>query len=979
MAKLKSWYDVVDLREDLTKGRPLDASEFAVHLDHIRDGRAHEDYRDPSRFFERTYPTRNLLELSSQVIRRLSGIQVETSAVFNMTTQFGGGKSHALAMLYHLANHGDRAKGWKHVDRMLSRAETTSIPKARVAVFMGTEFDPLTGRGGNGEPVRHTPWGEIAWQLGGQAAFDVVHEHDQKRIAPGGDVIRRFLPDEPVLIMCDEVMNYISRGQQQNVGHGLYDFLHNLSEEARGRDNLVLCISLPSSDSHEMSGSPYVVEQYQKLTKLLDRVSRAIRMSAETEMAEIIRRRLFQWDALPNEAKKVVRAYSDWAVDHSTALVGVQSDTAYQLFESSYPFHPSVLSVFERKWSSLPQFQRTRGILRLLALWVAKVYQDDHLKSRDEPLITLGSAPLEDQTFRDAVFKQLGCDELDIPAMTDIAGATAHATRLDNAGTASQQKSRLHQKVATTIFFESNGGQNRAEATLPEIRMAVGSPDGNLAEVDSALEALTQNCFYINWDNNRYRFGLTPNLNKMLVDRKGSVPVSKIEERIRQTTEELFKDRPKSLQVRFWPRQSNDVPSIPALTVVVLGAETPHGEPSTRQFLDSIVQQCGNSGRTFKSALLFSVPDSSDRVPSTARELLAWEDINDDSASRSRLDELQQQQLRRSLVDARSQFREAVFRSYRHLYLLDPANSLKHIDLGQITSSGAPDGSIIKLILSELRQRAEITEGVGPTKLVRYWPACVEWSTKAVCDAFFSSPKLPRLLDGDVLKRTIADGVSNGLIEYATKDALGRLKLLPLSHGLFDADVEPSDDLYILKAEDARKLREPRRLDKLALKPASASSKTGEQISFSCSGIDQYGDSISVTDVVFSATGGTIDAKGLFTAGDHGGAFTVKALSAGIEAPLAEVRITTHDEQTPTLPSDPVAPSDRFIRWRGNVPSQKWMNFYTKVLSKYATSPDLKIEVSFKVKVDPDQTASKTAETQSSLRELGLEERVDVE
>ena len=443
---------------------------------------------------------------------------------------------------------------------------------------------------------------------------------------------------------------------------------------------------------------------------------------------------------------------------------------------------------------------------------------------------------------------------------------------------------------ATTIFFESNGGQSRAEATLPEIRMAVGSPDGNLAEADSALEALTQNCFYINWENNRYRFGLTPNLNKMLVDRKGSVPVSKIEDKIRQTTEELFKDRPKSLQVRFWPRQSNDVPSIPALTVVVLGAETPHGEPSTRQFLDSIVQQCGNSGRTFKSALLFSVPDSSDRAPCTTRELLAWEDINDDSASRSRLDELQQQQLKRSLLDARSQFRETVFRSYRHLYLLDPANSLKHIDLGQITSSGAPDGSIVKLILSELRQRAEITEGVGPTKLVRYWPASVEWSTKAVCDAFFSSPKLPRLLDGDVLQRTIADGVSNGLIEYATKDAQGCLKLLQLSNGLFDADVEPSEDLYILKTEDARKLREPRRLNQLVLKPASATTKAGEQISFSCSGIDQYGDAVPVTDVEFSATGGTIDANGLFTAGDHGGVFTVKALSAGVDAPLAEAR-----------------------------------------------------------------------------------------
>ena len=233
MAKLKSWYDVVDLRDDLTQGRPLDASEFAVHLDHIRDGRAHEDYINPARFFERTYPTKSLLELASQVVRRLSGIQVETSAVFNMATQFGGGKSHSLAVLYHLANNGDRAKAWKGVDSILVRADVQQVPKADVAVFMGTEFDPLTGRGGNGsgEPIRKTPWGEIAWQLGKEKSFAVVAEHDAQGIAPGGDVIRQMLPDTPCLILVDELLNFISRGRKLGVGDQLFNFLQNLSEE----------------------------------------------------------------------------------------------------------------------------------------------------------------------------------------------------------------------------------------------------------------------------------------------------------------------------------------------------------------------------------------------------------------------------------------------------------------------------------------------------------------------------------------------------------------------------------------------------------------------------------------------------------------------------------------------------------------------------------------------------------------------------
>jgi hypothetical protein len=174
MSKLKPWYNLIDPREDLRQNRPLDAAEFAVHLDHIREGRAAVDYVEPARFFERTLLTEGLLDLASQAVRRLSGIQVETSAVFNMATQFGGGKTHALTTLFHLAQHGDEAKAWKGVDGILRKAGVPAIPKASTAVFVGTEFDPLAGRGGNGEPKRYTPWGEIAYQLSGEKGFSVV-------------------------------------------------------------------------------------------------------------------------------------------------------------------------------------------------------------------------------------------------------------------------------------------------------------------------------------------------------------------------------------------------------------------------------------------------------------------------------------------------------------------------------------------------------------------------------------------------------------------------------------------------------------------------------------------------------------------------------------------------------------------------------------------------------------------------------------
>jgi predicted AAA+ superfamily ATPase len=273
MAQLKPWYQVVTPREDLRENRPLDASEFAVHLDHIREERAHPDYLDPERFFERTYLTKNLLNLSSQVGRRLSAHKVETSAVFNMATQFGGGKTHSLTVLYHLAKGGSRAKGWKGVSRILTEAKVTDIPRADVAVFVGTEFDVIDGRGTKGEPKRKTPWGEIAWQLGGEATFAAVADHDGRGIAPAGEVLRRMLPDGPSLILIDELLNYVSRSRRTGLSDQMYDFLQNLSEEARARDNLVLCVSIPAS---ELEMNPTDQRDYDAYKKLLDRVGKAI-------------------------------------------------------------------------------------------------------------------------------------------------------------------------------------------------------------------------------------------------------------------------------------------------------------------------------------------------------------------------------------------------------------------------------------------------------------------------------------------------------------------------------------------------------------------------------------------------------------------------------------------------------------------------------------------------------------------------------
>lgn len=981
MSKLKPWYQVVTPREDLRENRPMDASEFAVHLDHIRQKRDNvsPDYIEPARFFERTFLTGSLLDLSSQVVRRLSGVQVETSAVFNMATQFGGGKTHSLTTLWHLATCGDKAKSYKGVERILAKAQIPQVPRARVAVFVGTEFDAIQGRGGDGEPVRKTPWGEIAWQLRGQEGFDLVAEHDAKGIAPGGDVLQKLLGSEPALILIDELMNYISRARKLEMRDQFFVFLQSLCEEARAHNNVVVCVSIPASEDLEMS--PEDVRDFQSLKKLLDRLGKAIMMSADAEIAEIIRRRLFEWDLFDTEAKKVATAYADWAVDHAQELSGIDPDTAHELFKTCYPFHPSVLSVFERKWQSLPRFQRTRGILRLLALWVAHAYQDEHRKAMREPLITLGSAPLEDPIFRSAMFEQLGSNELEVPLTTDIAGKKdAHAVRLDREASDAIKKSNLHRKVASAIFFESNGGmsQSKAVATLPEIRAAVGTPDLNMVDVENVLEGLVGSCYYLNWDKNHYRFGLTPNLNQILVTRRGAVQGKEINERIKQDTQDLFNKGTKALDRRFFPERSNDVPNRPVLTLAVMGLDHLVGDRATEKLLETIVRECGTSGRTYKSALLFAVPDGSDAIHDATRDVLAWEAIEDDTDTRKQLDEGQERLLKKNLGRAKSDMKEAIWRTYRYLYLLGKDNKLRQIDLGQITSSQA--SNLVELYINELSRTDEITSGVGANKLLKYWPpALTEWSTKGVRDAFYSSPQLPRLLDADTIKRTIADGVSHGTLGYAVKQSSGQFKLLHFDESLAESDVEIAEDVFILKAEDAQKLREPPRLDRITIRPTDVTLKPGDKASFSCSGVDQYGEACSISSAKWTASGGEITTDGLYKASsdNEGGVFTVKAESEGREA-IAEVRIVKPQEKTGggSGPGDDLPPNQKAIRWEGTVPPQKWMNFYTKVLSRFASSDGLRLKVSFEVPAEGEQGQSKADEARSGLKELGLDDNV---
>jgi hypothetical protein len=626
---------------------------------------------------------------------------------------------------------------------------------------------------------------------------------------------------------------------------------------------------------------------------------------------------------LDRDALATCRQYADWVIQYKDLLPGWFSpDQAEKAFQATYPFHPSVISVFERKWRTVNSFQQTRGVLRMLGLWIAKA-MGSGIKSSRDPLITLGTAPLDNPDFRAACFEQLGARDLEPVITTDVAGAAhSHSVRLDNEATDEIRKLRLHQKISTSVFFESNGGRVREKAaTVPEIRLAVGSPeqDNEIGNIETALDALTDACYYLTVERNTYRFGHQENLNKRYSDRRASIQKTDVERLLTKEIERLFGRNTLRIAPYFFPERTNQVPDRPALTVVVSSfRQTMEDSKETLGFIESVIRESGTSARTFKSAQIWIVADSARTMRAEATRFLAWQDIDNES-SQLGYDEIQLKQLAKNLKTAEADLREAIWRAYRHVVLLGKGNTLDLIDLGLVTSSGA--SSPVDQVIQRLQQEDRVQKGISPQFLVRNWPpAFKEWSTKDARDAMFASPAFPLLLDPDQIRETIARAVSNGVVGLVGKRGDGHYDPFVFEQSISSLEVEISEDVYLIEKSTAAAYRSA---------------------------------------IVAAVAGADAKPTGTRSAEEN----TDPTVPTGA-ATVTDNTPATGQAQGDFLDS---------LTWSGEVPAQKWMNFYTKVLAKHAADPNLKLKVSFESAPANGVSAAKAQETKAALKELGLD------
>ena len=910
---MEPWYKVVIPRQELREGRSLDPSEFAVHLEQVVSGDAPRDYVEPEKFFSRNYFSKALVEHCGMVLRRLSGETANTAPVLSLITQFGGGKTHTLTTLYHLCNTGSTARNFAGVSDMMKSVALADIPQAKVAIFVGNAWDA--------SPGRETPWLDLADQLAGEKGRALF-----SRNAPGtkaiGDLFR--LVGKPVMILFDETLNYLGRHPEQS--SQFHSFMQNLTVALTSAERAVGLFSLPASPT-EMTDD--LREWQDKLTKVVGRVGKDLVANDASEVSEIVRRRLFEDAGRESMKRASARQFASWVFNRRDRLPPewgqLSEDQIRAQFEACYPFHPATLTVFQRKWQTLPQFQQTRTTLAMLGMWISCAYREGYGKARREPLLTLGSAPLADREFLSAVLRQMGEQRLQAAIHADITAPLgqpkSHAETLDDEDAEGSGRSAIHQRVAKTLFFESCGGQTDKAGHLPEMYFAVGDPDTETTLIHTAVQNLERRCYFLRPAGvDGWRFGHLPTLKKVHADRKQALDPDDVKRSMGDLVKTVFK-KEAEIHLSLFPKEATDVVDQAMLTMAVLRPDETlerSDDAELRQRITDWTRKCGQSSRQNPGGILWMACEGSGSLRTGVEELLAWQAVADD-ANRGLLGELEGEDVRRiqrELNTAKSQIEDRVWSSYNHLLLWEAGvGKLKEISLGQLHPSEAR--SITSAVLARLRHDSLLSREIGSSYIERNWPPALKesgaWPLASLKAAFFQGQFTRLEKAEDALRTTIARAVSQGLLGLASGKDPACFDRVWFKEQVEAADITFDYDAYLLTAAKAKALKQA----------PSPSANTG--------------------------------------------------------APTTITTTTAQHPPTPAVPtatspvtqqvSAPAVPKVTPIQWQGQLKREQWNLFSLKVLTRLAQAEDVQIDVRVSAKLKDGQPVEPL---NAALRELGI-------
>lgn len=776
---MKSWYDLITPHQDIRNGA-FDEAIFAADLGDVAAGNAPQDYRDPYLFFKKTYPTAGLKNMLLRVQQTL--VTGQGSSVIQIQTPFGGGKTHALVAIYHYLKHGQQV-------RELLPAGVDPV-QAKVAALAGNHWNPVEGHTTNGL-TRRTFWGEVAYQIGGRDGYEQFRENDEARISPGKDKLRRFLEaHQPFVLLFDEILEYINRALDEkyqtkektgvSLGTQTFSFFQELTEAVSVLPKGMIVVTLPSSFLENYGEQEE--ESLARLGKIFGRLESIETPVQGEEIYAVIRRRLFEVEGLKTaKMREVVHSYFQLYQQNHEDLPHKVRDASYRdKMELAYPFHPEVIDILYEKWSTFSTFQRTRGVLRMLANIIEDLYQ------REVPLdiILPGDLNMDRSAIRQEFLKHIGPEYEGVIA-SDIAGHEAKSALLD---AANKPWKHLAQRIATSVFFHSfSADEGTRGINLPYIKLAVLRSDTIPALATDVLGKLNNTLWYLNSRGDAYYFSRIPNLNRMILAKK-ELYTTAYEEELKKVIEKEIGNK---FRPYLWPEASDGIPDNRELKLLILRPE------DTGSKVKEWIERKGNNFREFKNTLFFALADTAGfgKLREDVKTFLALQDIKKEiDSGHSPLPNEKKDEVNTRIRDLTRDYSYNVRRMY-HVIRYGDTNGGRVLDLGQpVTGKENLDAWFWRELTSS-DTGAILTQLHYRTVVNKFLTQNDQLTTSILLDQFYKNPELPALSEQGVLARAIQLGVQDGAFGLIASQAgeliLNSLKFrvhIPLDAIPFDAD-----------------------------------------------------------------------------------------------------------------------------------------------------------------------------------------------
>lgn len=805
-AGLKPWREVVHPHKDVASGKYQQA-EFAADLWQVHLGEGSDEYRNPAEFFRRTYLTESLTGLLTVAAQRLTGAGGDP--VIQLQTNFGGGKTHSMLALYHMFS-GTPWADLPGLEKVLERAfpgsagvppalgtrasgphnagGTPALPGVRRVVIVGNKISPGNPSVKADGTAVHTLWGEIAWQLGGKAAYERIRKDDERATSPG-DVMRELFNDYgPCLILIDEWVSYARQLHDQGDLPGgsfetHFSFAQALTESAKLANRCLLVISLPASDT---SGSPHTKSDdievggergrvaLDRLRNAVGRIESSWRPASSEESFEIVRRRLFE--TMVDQGQFVARdttakAFFDLYRTQQQEFPPECHDSDYEKrLKAAYPIHPEVFDRLYQDWSSLVKFQRTRGVLRLMASVIHSLWE----KGDRSPLIMPSSISIDDPRVQFELTRYLSDNWVPV-IEKDVDGPNSLPLRLDGE-TPNLGKYSACRRVARTIYLGSAPTAKAATKGIDDRRIKLGCvmPGEASAIFGDALRRMSAAATFLYQDSVRYWYSTQPTVTKLADDRaeqlKGD-PDAVPGEVGRWLRNDLQK-RGDFSRVHPMARTSGDVPDDRDARLVVFGIEYPHAKDTVSPAIaaaQEFLQNRGTAPRIYRNSLIFLAADKTrlQDLDDAVRQYLAWDSIVTEAQTLN-LDPHQTQQAVSRKENAKSAVAARLPETYQWLIVPTQTNPQANPEWQAFRLTGQ-DALAIRAS-KKLRNDELLITGLAASRLRLELDQVPLWrgdhvSIQQLTEDFARYLYLPRLRDTGILVDAIRGGL--GLLTWA--------------------------------------------------------------------------------------------------------------------------------------------------------------------------------------------------------------------